>query len=87
MRWLKAKPEDADVNDHYFAVLDEGARDDPPTMVVCRIGDLDLKGDKLFLLRFDRVRAVEHLVGAPSDAWDELTRYGERNAEIQYGDS
>lgn len=86
VQWLKAKPEEIDVNCHHFAVLDKGATDNPPTVVVCRIGDLELKGDKLFLLRFERIRAVEHPLGAPSDAWDELTRCG-RSAEVDYGDN
>ena len=86
VEWLKAKPEETDLNAHDFAVLDKGAMDDPPTIVSCRIGDLDLNGDKLFLVRKDSVAAVEHLVGAPSDTWDLLTRDGEKNAKIEYGE-
>ena len=87
VQWLQAKPEDTDLNDHHFAVLDKGAKDDPPTVVICRIGDLDLKGDKVFLIRKGSVTAVDWLVGAPSDAWDELTRQGKKNAEIEYDDN
>lgn len=87
VEWLKGMPEDIDLNAHYFGALDNGAKRDPPTIVVCRIGDVELKGDKLFLLRKDSIKAVEHLVGAQSDAWDELTRHGEKNAEIEYSDN
>lgn len=66
-------------------MLDKGARDDPPTIVVCRIGDLNAEGDKLFLLRKEVLRATEHLSGAPADAWDEAVRY-RGNAEIEYDD-
>lgn len=86
VRWLEAKPDDAGFNPRFFAVLDVGTKDDPPTAVVCRTGDLEGKGDKVFSFRFERSRAIEHLMGAPSDAWDELTRNGHGDAEIRYGD-
>jgi hypothetical protein len=85
IRWLQAKPEDAGFNSRFFAVLDAGSKDDPATVVVCRIGDAEGEGDKMFSFRFPRVRAVEHLAGAPQDMWDELTRYGHGDAEIRYG--
>ena len=66
-------------------MLDKGARDNPPTIVVCRLGDLHAEGDKLFLLREEALAATEHLKGAPADTWDELVRY-KGNAEIQCDD-
>jgi hypothetical protein len=85
-RWLQATPEDCGFNSRFFAVLDAGAKDDPATVVVCRIGDSGGEGSKIFSFRFPRVRAVEHIFGAPQDTWDEHTRYGHGDAEIRYGD-
>jgi hypothetical protein len=84
-KWLKAKPSETDLNDRHFAVLDKGAKANPPTIVVCRIDDHNAEGDKLFLLRKGRIEAVEHLIGAPPDVWDEWVRY-KGNAEIEYDD-
>jgi len=86
IQWLQAKPDDTGFNPRFFAVLDNGSKDDSPTVVVCRIGNMDSQGDKVFAFRYERVRAVEHLTGAPQDVWDELTRYGHGDAEINYGD-
>ena len=41
VEWLKGKPDDTDLNERKFAILDKGERDDPPTIVVCRIEDPD----------------------------------------------
>ena len=81
--WLKAKPTDIDLNHRHFAVLDAGARDDPPTVVVCRWGDMHGSGEKLFMLRKPAMKAVEHLLGAPADVWDETIRI-HGGAEIRY---
>ena len=86
VQWLKDEPEETDLNGRHFAVLDKGARDESPTVVCCRFGDLHAQGDKLYLVRESSVGAVEHLVGAASDTWDEVTRRGKRNAEIEYDD-
>lgn len=83
VEWLKAKPEDDNLNDRHFAVLDTGARDDPPTLVVCRFGNLRGEGDDVYTLRKGPSTAVDHLVGCPSDGWDEYVRY-HGNAEIRY---
>ena len=84
-KWLKNKPSETDLNDRHFAVLDKGARADPPTIVVCRIGHLHAEGDKLFMLRFDGIRAVAHLGGASEDVWDQMV-LDKGNAEIEYDD-
>lgn len=49
--WLKDKPNDVDLDEHHFAILDRGAEEDE-TVVVCRIGDAHFKGDKLDWIRF-----------------------------------
>ena len=82
-KWLQAKPEDIDLNSHHFAVLDQGAKDDPPTIVVCRIGGIDFEGDELYVLRKNVVQAIDQLIGAPSDGWTEAVRY-RGNSEIWY---
>lgn len=80
-------PEGSDLNAHHFAVLDKGARDNnEPTMVVCRIGGIGHKDNKLYLFRKPPTLAIEHLIGAPSDAWIEMSGDGKRNAEIEYDD-
>lgn len=84
VKWLQTKPESADINERFFAVLDKGARDDPPTIVICRIGDLDRKGDKVFKFRYEPLEGAEYMVGAPPDFWDENERNGVHIAEIEY---
>lgn len=86
IQWLKGLPDDTGVNPRFFAVLDLGAKDDPPTIVICRIGDQDGEGDKVFSFRYNRTRAVEQLIGSPQDVWDDLTRYGHGDAEIHLQD-
>ena len=83
--WLKAKPSETDLNDRHFAVLDRGARANPPTIVICRVGDRHREGDKLFMLRLSGIRAVELMCGAPPDAWDQMVE-DKGNAEIEYDD-
>ena len=83
--WLKAKPGETDLNERHFAILDMGAKDDPSTVVCCRIGDHGGKGDGLFILRKESKHAGEHLAGAPTDAWDEEVRL-DGSAEIRYED-
>jgi hypothetical protein len=82
VEWLNTKPDDTDLNDCYFAILDKGARDDPPTVVVCWI---DTEHHKLFLERQGVGDAASHLIGAPKDSWTEFARYG-GTAEIRYDD-
>ena len=86
VQWLKVKPEHIDLKAYHFAVLDKGAKDDPLTMVVCRIGGIGHNDDNLYLFRKEAEEAVAHLIGASSDGWIEFTRGGEKNAQIIYDD-
>ena len=83
VEWLKGKPDDTDLNERKFAILDRGARDDPPTIVVCRIEDPDAEDHGLVLRRMGVRDGVDQLIGAPNDWWKEYARYA-GNAEIRY---
>lgn len=86
VKWLQAKPEDTDLNERHFAVLDKGAKDDPATIVVCRIGNYKREGDEVYILRKQCPRGVEHLLGAAPSDWDETVRiFG--NVEIRYDEN
>lgn len=85
--WLKAKPDDVDINAHHSAILDKGAKSGKPIIVICRIGGIEFKDDKIYMLRKEVIDATNHLIGAPSDAWVEQTDDGSRNAKIEYDDA
>ena len=84
VQWLQAKPENIDLNARHFAVLDNGARDDPPTMVVCRVGDQFGDGDKVFMMLLNPEDAANHLRGADADVWVECDLRGEDTTDIEY---
>lgn len=85
VEWLECKPDDIDLNERYFAVLDKGARDDPPTIVICRIGDLHTEQFELILMRKPVIEAIDQLIGAAPVTWREYARQGGK-AEIKYDD-
>ena len=70
VEWLKGKPEDTDLDERQFAILDKGARDDPSTIVVCRL-DPEAEGDGIILRRMGVMDGVDQLIGADADWWRE----------------
>ena len=80
--WLKNKADNIDLDDHHFAILDRGAKGEE-TVVVCRIGDKNLKGDNLDWIRFPASRASLHLAGMEFGEWEDFRGDG-RPADIKY---
>lgn len=80
--WLKNKPEEADIDINFFAVLDKSAM--KGEVVICRIGGPELKDmEKLHLLRLKAYEAVQQIYVAQFGNWeDEEERSG--RAEIEY---
>lgn len=82
VEWLKQKPEDVDLNEHFFAILDKTA--EGGEIVVCRIGGKDLKDpDDLDYIRFDVSTGVATMRGGPP-AWWEEAKENRGKAEIKY---
>lgn len=80
--WLKHKPEDVDLNGHFFAILDKTAKDGD--IVVCRIGGKDLQDpDDLDYIRFDVSTGAATMRGGPP-AWWEQAKENRGQAEIKY---
>ena len=72
-QWLTQKPETADLDGHHFAVLDRISGEDK-SIIVCKIGDKDLKGDQLDYRRYPAKRASTMLQGLEYGEWEELHR-------------
>ena len=69
--WLKNKPKEADVDIHFFAILDKTA--EKGLMVVGRQGGLDLKNmDNLEFMRHDAEFATSSLFAAQFGTWEEI---------------
>ncbi len=85
LKWLQAKPVEADLNFWHFAILDQGAKAKEPTIVVGRVGNHALEGDHIYLLRHEASYAATFLIGSNTNDFDELTKDGKMNAEINYG--
>lgn len=60
-KWLRAKPDFVDLDSNYFAVLDAKAVDG--TVVVCKIGDKQTKGDEITMVRDQARHSSTHLAG------------------------
>jgi hypothetical protein len=82
-QWLKLKPETADLDEHHFVILDRRAEKDG-TVVVCRIGDAHLEGDKLDYIRFPAEMASLHLGGMEFGTWEDFNGDGSGTAKIEY---
>ncbi|KAF1988476.1 hypothetical protein K402DRAFT_391707 [Aulographum hederae CBS 113979] len=69
--WIMKKPDDVDVDSHFFAIVDRRAEKDT-TLVVCRIGDKYLKGEELSAMRFSAHDASLHLGGMEFGLWEDF---------------
>ena len=83
--WLKQKPASVDLDAHHFAILDRKSGKDR-SIVVCKIGDIDLKGDRLNYHRYPAQRASTLLMGIEYGEWEE-TSPEESSTIIQYDSS
>jgi hypothetical protein len=81
--WLKQKPETVDLDAHHFVILDRRAEKDG-AVVVCRIGDAHLEGDKLDYIRFPAEMASLHLGGMEFGTWEDFNFDGSATAKIEY---
>ncbi|KAF2794778.1 hypothetical protein K505DRAFT_336642 [Melanomma pulvis-pyrius CBS 109.77] len=69
--WLKNKPKEADVDIHFFAILDKSA--EKGSMVMGRQGGLDLKDmDSLEFMRLDAEFATSVLFAMQYGSWEEM---------------
>ena len=67
--WLQGKPDSVDLDAHHFAVLDKQTAEDGQVLV-CKIGDKDLKGDKIQTRKYDAKMASTFLVGLEYGDWE-----------------
>ena len=80
--WLKNKPKEADIDIHFFAILDRSA--EKGLMVVGRQGGRDLKDmDDLEFIRFDAEFATASLYAAQPGTWEDMKTL-KGLAEIKY---
>ncbi|KAF7186720.1 hypothetical protein HII31_11952 [Pseudocercospora fuligena] len=89
VQWLQAKPENVDLDDHYFAILDRKAEAPSESVVLCKIGDIDLQGDTVTCFRVEATSASSFLSGMEYGEWEEMREGTHKKpfAEIDYGDS
>lgn len=83
--WLRNKPETVDLDPRHLAILDRKAKD--RTIVVCKIGDKALEGDRLDYLRRDASDAACFLLGIDYADWEFRSADGKNSARIEYGDA
>jgi hypothetical protein len=80
--WLKNKPEEADIDTHFFAILDKSA--EKGLMVTGRQGGYDLKDtNNLEFIRLNAEYATASLYAAQPGTWED-TKESRGLAEIQY---
>jgi hypothetical protein len=80
--WLRQKPVEVELNEHFFAILDKGV--DDGTVVVCRIGGHELHDpDDLGFVRMDVLTGLGSLSGGPPYWFDEVKGL-QGQAEIKY---
>lgn len=85
--WLRDKPDFVDLNSNYFAILDAKAVEG--SVLVCKIGDREMKGDEVTMVRDLARHSGTHLAGMEYFEWEEQSegRHGaDRYAEVDYGD-
>ncbi|KAL9622072.1 MAG: hypothetical protein Q9160_003571 [Pyrenula sp. 1 TL-2023] len=68
---LKNAPKDACLDRHHFVVADAQSLKDS-TVVVCRIGDKELKGEELDTFRSPAAGASGFLMGLEPGTWEEM---------------
>ena len=80
-KWLKKKPESVDLEANFFAVLDKKA--ESGSVVLCRIGDRDGKGDALSCVLVKVEESSLTLAGMEYGGWEELLEgRGEYTPEV-----
>lgn len=87
-KWLQNKPNKVDLDSNHFAVLDVRAVDQ--SVIVCKIGDVNLHGDSLSTIRYPARDSSNFLLSMTAFRWENKFEGvgGEKNhAEIDYGGS
>lgn len=80
--WLQNKPKEAELDPHFFVILDRTAM--KGDIVICRIGGVDLANvADLDFLRVDAEMGAMMLFAAQPGMWEEL-RDADGRAEIEY---
>lgn len=82
--WLKNKPKEAELDIHFFAVLDKTAEEG--NVIICRQGGTHLRDmDVLEFLRLDAEFAAAELYTAQPGTWEGVTGSRKKAArEIKY---
>lgn len=81
--WMKNKPDNVALDANHFVILDKRAEKDG-TVVLCKIGDKDLKGTQLDYLRFGAKEGATHLGGMEYGTWEGFNPDGGHTAKIEY---
>lgn len=87
-KWLQGNPDSVDLDSNHVAILDARAADDQ-TVVLCKIGDEQLRGDMITMARHPARHSGTYLLGMDPGDWETqfegLGGKG-RYAKIDYGD-
>lgn len=79
-KWLKDRPEDADIDIHFFTILDKSAKEG--SIVVGRQGGYNLKDlDNLEFIRLDAEFGVSLLYGGKVGLWEDV-QAGRRSKDL-----
>lgn len=70
--WLKGAPESVYLERKFFAVLDKKAEASEPSVVLCRIGDKDGKGEEVKCVLWDAKESSLILSGLEYGDFDEI---------------
>lgn len=68
---LKNAPKDACLDRHHFVVTDAQSLEDN-TVIVCKLGNRELKGDQLDTYRSPAADTVGFLMGLEPGTWEEM---------------
>lgn len=85
--WIKNKPPNVDLDANHFGILDKNC-EDGKSVLLCKIGDLKLRGEALSFLRRDPPFASTTLVGLEPAEWEENyegVKGARYSVEIDYG--
>lgn len=71
VKTLRDAPKNAGLDRHHFALADDQSLRDG-TMVVCKVGDRNLKGDELSTYRSPAGDVAGFLAGLEPGTWEEM---------------
>lgn len=70
-QFLKEAPDTVDLERCFFAILDDRTEKDG-SVVMCRVGDMEGKGDKVECIRVVAKHSALYLAGMESGTWEEF---------------